>query len=109
MIIFFRSFLGISLEMLSDLISESFLGLRNSEHIARIRIHPTDPDIVYVAAIGNLWKPNEERGVFKTTDGGKSWEPMRVIMDMGNDPKWRYDGIGDPAILVDRNTGTITV
>ncbi len=48
-------------------------------------------------------------GMSRSTDGGQNWEPMQVIMDMGNDPKWRFDGIGDPSILVDRNTGTIWV
>ncbi|WP_162006629.1 sialidase family protein [Roseimaritima sediminicola] len=48
-------------------------------------------------------------GMSRSTDGGKTWEPMRVIMDMGDDPQWNYDGIGDPAVLVDRNTGTIWV
>ncbi len=48
-------------------------------------------------------------GMSRSTDGGRTWEPMQVIMDMGDDPQWRYDGIGDPAVLVDRNTGTIWV
>ncbi|MFT4550345.1 MAG: sialidase-1, partial [Verrucomicrobiales bacterium] len=48
-------------------------------------------------------------GMSRSSDGGQSWEKMRVIMDMGNDPRWRYDGVGDPAILVDKNTGTIWV
>jgi sialidase-1 len=48
-------------------------------------------------------------GMSRSTDRGQTWEPMKVIMDMGNDPKWRYDGIGDPAVLVDRNTGTVWV
>ena len=48
-------------------------------------------------------------GMSRSTDGGRSWEPMRVMMDMGDDPNWRYDGCGDPAILVDRTTGTIWV
>lgn len=48
-------------------------------------------------------------GMSRSSDGGQTWEEMRVIMDMGNDPKWNYDGIGDPAVLVDRNTGTIWV
>ena len=48
-------------------------------------------------------------GMSRSTDGGQSWEPMRVIMDMGDDPKWSYDGIGDPAVLVDRETGVIWV
>ncbi len=58
-----------------------FLGLDESEHIARIRIHPSNPDIVYVAAIGNLWKPNTQRGVFRSTDGGKSWEKILYVSD----------------------------
>ena len=48
-------------------------------------------------------------GMSRSTDGGRTWEPTRVIMDMGRAAKWRYDGIGDPAVLVDRNTGTIWV
>ena len=48
-------------------------------------------------------------GMSRSTDGGQSWEPMKVIMDMGDDPNWRYDGIGDPSILVDRVTGRIWV
>ncbi len=48
-------------------------------------------------------------GMNRSTDGGETWEPMKVIMDMGDDPKWNYDGIGDPAVLVDRETGTIWV
>ncbi|MDA9858689.1 sulfatase-like hydrolase/transferase [Rubripirellula sp.] len=48
-------------------------------------------------------------GMSRSTDGGKTWQPMQIIMDQGDDPKWRYDGIGDPAVLVDRNTGTIWV
>lgn len=48
-------------------------------------------------------------GMSRSTDGGRTWSPMRVIMDMGDDPAWRGEGIGDPAILVDRETGTIWV
>jgi sialidase-1 len=44
-------------------------------------------------------------GMSRSTDGGQSWEKMKIIMDMGDDPKWRYDGVGDPAVLVDRRTG----
>ena len=53
-----------------------FIGLEGSEHIARIRIHPTNPDLVYIAAIGNLWKPNETRGVYRSKDGGQNWEKI---------------------------------
>lgn len=48
-------------------------------------------------------------GLSRSTDGGRTWAPMRVIMDMGADPAWRHDGIGDPTVLVDRRTGTIWV
>jgi photosystem II stability/assembly factor-like uncharacterized protein len=49
-------------------------GLANSERIDRIALHPTDSNIVYVAAMGTLWGPNEERGIYKTTDGGATWK-----------------------------------
>jgi len=50
------------------------LGLRQTRHIARIRIHPRDPDLAYVAAFGHVYGPNPERGIYRTSDGGKSWE-----------------------------------
>ena len=56
--------------------SWNFIGLEGTEHISRIRIHPKNPNIVYVAAIGNLWKPNENRGVFRSTDGGDTWDKI---------------------------------
>lgn len=49
------------------------IGLKGSKHISRIRIHPKNPDLVYVAALGNLYKDSEERGVYKSIDGGKTW------------------------------------
>ncbi|HIG48077.1 MAG TPA: glycosyl hydrolase, partial [candidate division Zixibacteria bacterium] len=49
------------------------MGLRDSHHIGRIVMHPDDPNTVYVAAMGHLWGPNDERGLYKTTDGGKTW------------------------------------
>jgi len=58
-----------------------FIGLEGSEHISRIRVHPKNPDLVYVAAIGNLWKPNETRGVYRSTDGGDSWEKILYVSD----------------------------
>ena len=48
-------------------------------------------------------------GMSRSEDGGRTWEPMQIIMDMGEDPDWNYDGIGDPAVLVDEQTGTIWV
>ena len=52
---------------------------------------------------------NIDVGMSRSVDGGRTWEKMKVIMDMGSDPKWRGDGIGDPSVLVDRKTGTIWV
>jgi photosystem II stability/assembly factor-like uncharacterized protein len=57
------------------------MGLRDSQHIARIIVHPSNPNIVYVASMGHLFSTNSERGVFKTTDGGKSWEKVFYIND----------------------------
>lgn len=48
-------------------------------------------------------------GLSRSVDRGQTWQPMKIIMDMGDDPKWNHDGIGDPSILVDRKTGTIWV
>ena len=50
--------------------SWSFLGLAETRAIARIQVHPTDPNTVWVAALGHVWGPNKERGLYKTTDGG---------------------------------------
>ncbi len=51
----------------------SYIGLGATQQIGRIRVHPKNPDIVYVAALGHVWGPNAERGVFKSENGGKSW------------------------------------
>ncbi|HEV8370053.1 MAG TPA: hypothetical protein VGQ39_19015 [Pyrinomonadaceae bacterium] len=50
------------------------IGLEDSRTISRIRVHPKNPEIVYVAAQGHVWGPNEQRGVFRSKDGGKTWE-----------------------------------
>ena len=55
------------------------MGLKDSHHIGRIVVHPKNPDVVYVAAMGHLYSFNEERGVFKTVDGGKTWEKVLYI------------------------------
>ncbi|MBS1510517.1 MAG: glycosyl hydrolase [Bacteroidetes bacterium] len=55
------------------------LGLKDTRHIIKIVIHPKNPDIVWVAAIGHLFGPNEERGVFKTVDGGKTWKKVLYV------------------------------
>jgi photosystem II stability/assembly factor-like uncharacterized protein len=56
-----------------------YLGLPDSHHIGKILLHPTDPQTAWVAAMGHLYSPNKERGVYKTTDGGKSWAQVLYI------------------------------
>jgi len=55
------------------------LGLEKTQHISRIIIHPTNPDVVYVAAQGALFAPNKERGVYRSKDGGKTWENILFV------------------------------
>lgn len=55
------------------------IGLNETHHIGRIVIHPKNPNIVYVAALGHLWGPNPERGLYRTKDGGKTWENVLFI------------------------------
>ena len=70
----------------------SNVGLRNTARIARIVVDPTNSDIVYVASPGHLWGPNAERGLFKTTDGGRTWAPILTrdentgVVDVAVDP-----------------------
>jgi photosystem II stability/assembly factor-like uncharacterized protein len=64
------------------------VGLERSGHIGKIAIHPRDPNRVYVAALGGLWSAGGERGVYRTLDGGKTWER---------------------ALFVDENTGAVTL
>ncbi|MCA1555935.1 MAG: glycosyl hydrolase, partial [Acidobacteria bacterium] len=52
------------------------VGLEDTRQIGRVRVHPRNPDIVYVAALGHLFGPNEQRGVFRSKDGGKTWEKI---------------------------------
>ncbi len=60
---------------------KKMVGLEATRHIGRIVIHPRNPDVVYVAALGHLWGANPERGVYKTTDGGKTWSQVLKIND----------------------------
>ncbi len=55
------------------------LGLEKTQHISRIQIHPTNPDIVYVAAQGALHAPNEDRGIYKSINGGETWEKVLFV------------------------------
>ncbi len=55
------------------------MGLEATRHISRIHIHPRNPDVVFLAAQGNPWGPNEERGIYKTTDGGVTWNKILYV------------------------------
>lgn len=69
-----------------------FIGLPNSRHVPRIRIHPKNPDLVYAAVLGDLYKSSNERGVYRSKDGGKNWE--RVLF--ANADAGAVDLIMDP-------------
>ncbi|TMI98425.1 MAG: glycosyl hydrolase, partial [Bacteroidetes bacterium] len=58
-----------------------YLGLPDSQHIGKIQLHPTDNNIAWVAVLGHLYSPNKERGVYKTTDGGKTWKHTLYVDD----------------------------
>ena len=57
------------------------LGLKETQAISRIRVHPTNPDIVYVAALGHPYGENEQRGVFRSVDGGNNWQKILYVSD----------------------------
>ena len=59
----------------------SFMGLYNAGQIGALRIHPTNPNIVWVAAVGDIFKSNVDRGIFKTTDGGQTWRKVLFVSD----------------------------
>ena len=73
------------------------MGLPDSHHIARIVIDPEDPNIVFVAALGHLYTPNAERGLYRTTDGGATWD---LVLDAGED-------VGVVDVLIDPNDRTL--
>ena len=74
------------------------LGLDATQHISRIRIHPSNPDIAYVAAQGALHGPNPERGIYKTTDGGKSWVRQLFVNDLSGAAELSMD-MQNPEVL----------
>jgi photosystem II stability/assembly factor-like uncharacterized protein len=100
------------------------MGLRETFQIGHVEVHPTNPDIVFVAALGRLWGENEERGVYRTKDGGLTWEKTLFVdartgaMDVRVDPKNpdtvyactyersrdRFDG-NDPAVRFGAGSG----
>ncbi len=67
-------------------------GLKNSRHVPRVRIHPTNSDIVYAAVLGNIYKPTQDRGVYKSIDGGKNWKKTLFV----NDQAGAVDLVMDP-------------
>jgi len=74
------------------------VGLEDSQTIGAVRVHPKNPDIVYVAALGHLWGPNDMRGVYRSTDGGANWKQVLTrgrdagAVDLAMDP-------GNPRVL----------
>ncbi|HMP86926.1 MAG TPA: hypothetical protein PKE63_06580, partial [Lacibacter sp.] len=107
-----------------------YLGLPESHHIGKIQLHPTDPNTVWVAALGHLYSPNKERGVFLTTDGGKSWKQTLFVdentgavdLDMNpNNPRelyaavwyrtrraWKFEESGPTTGIFRSNDGGLT-
>ncbi|CAN5510179.1 hypothetical protein BH23CHL4_BH23CHL4_22880 [soil metagenome] len=72
-------------------------GLQDTRHIAKVKVHPTDPDTAWVAALGHAFGPNPERGVFKTTDGGKHWNHVLLVNDKAGAVDITHDA--NPRIL----------
>ncbi|MEP6819651.1 MAG: glycosyl hydrolase [bacterium] len=73
------------------------VGLEDTRQISRIRVHPKNPDIVYVAAQGHVWAPNAERGVFRSKDGGKTWQKIF----------YRSDKAGASDLIIDPTNANI--
>ncbi len=73
------------------------VGLRDTQAISKIRVHPTNPDVVYVAALGHPAAPNDERGVFRSKDGGKTWQKIL----------FRDNKTGAIDLAIDRNNPTV--
>ncbi|HKA36407.1 MAG TPA: glycosyl hydrolase, partial [Thermoanaerobaculia bacterium] len=57
------------------------VGLKNTYQISRVRVHPKNPDLVYVAAQGHVWASNPDRGIFRSKDGGKSWDKVLFVSE----------------------------
>ncbi len=73
-------------------------GLKNSRHVPRIRIHPTNHNTVYVAVLGNIYKPTQERGIYKSTDGGKTWSKKLFVNNQAGAVDLTFDP-NNPRIL----------
>ncbi len=76
----------------------SNIGLNDTRQIAKVRVHPTNPDLVYVAAQGHVWGPNAERGIFRSKDGGKSWQKILFRDDSTGAADLAMDPI-NPSVL----------
>ncbi len=74
------------------------MGLGNTRRIQRVLVHPKDPQTIYVAALGHLFGPNKERGVYRSTDGGKTWEKVLYVDDLTGCSELALDP-SDPDIL----------
>jgi len=75
----------------------SNIGLNDSRQIAKVRVHPTNPELAYVAVQGHVWGPNAERGIFRTRDGGKSW--VKIL--------FRDDSTGAADLVMDPNNPNV--
>ena len=75
----------------------SHLGLEDTRHIGKVKVHPNDPDTVWVAALGHAFGPNAERGVYKTTDGGATWNHVLFVSDKAGAVDITHDA--NPRIL----------
>ncbi|MEM1258890.1 MAG: glycosyl hydrolase [Bacteroidota bacterium] len=73
-------------------------GLEKSRHVPRIRVHPTDYNTVYAAVLGNIYKPTKQRGVYKSTDGGKTWKQVLFVNDQSGAVDLTFDP-NNPRIL----------
>ena len=74
------------------------VGLEKTQHISRIVIHPTNPDIVFVAAEGALFGPTKERGIYKSADGGKTWKNVLFVNDLTGCSELSMD-MNNPQVL----------
>jgi photosystem II stability/assembly factor-like uncharacterized protein len=79
--------------------SWKFMGLGDTQHISAIAVDPSDPNTVFVGAMGHAWAPNAERGVFKTTDGGKTWEKVLFVNDTTGVSDLTLDGANGKVIF----------
>ncbi len=108
----------------------TYLGLHDTRSIGRVVLHPTNPNVAYIAAVGNLWRGNPERGVFKTTDAGKTWSKVLYVdtltgaTDLVMDPRdpnvlyaamyqrlrkaWGFDGGGPGSAIYKTTDGGAT-